>query len=118
MLTIRPSKDIHTIAVEVNGKVEKEDMMKLDKVIQEKFEDQGKFNVYAIVYDFDGAGLGAVAQELKIDVKRWSQYAKLAVLSEDKKIQAMTEASGLLPGVKTKHFALDEMEEAWSWIQS
>jgi hypothetical protein len=118
MLTLMPSRDVHTIAVEVNGKVTKEDMEKLDKVIQEKFKDQGKFNVYAMVYDFDGASFGAVAREVKIDVKRWSQYAKMAVLSEEKKLRAMTEASGLMPGIKTKHFSLNEMEEAWEWIQS
>ena len=65
MLTLVPSKDVHTIAVEVNGKVKKEDMEKLDKVIQEKFEGQGKFNVYAVVYDWDGVAFKAMAEEVK-----------------------------------------------------
>ncbi|PSL40280.1 SpoIIAA-like protein [Planomicrobium soli] len=118
MLTLVPSKDIRTIAVEVNGKVRKEDMEKLDKVIQEKFEEDGKFNVYAVVYDFDGAAFKAVAEEVKIDIKRWSQYGKLAVVSDNKGLKGLTEASGYLPGVKTKHFSLEEMEEAWGWIQA
>jgi hypothetical protein len=118
MLTLVPSKDVQTIAVEVNGKVKKEDMEKLDKVIQEKFEDHGKFNVYAVVYEWDGVSFKAVAEEVKIDIKRWSQYAKMAVISDNKMLKGLTEASGYLPGVKTKHFPLSEMEEAWGWIQS
>ncbi|MGI2328571.1 STAS/SEC14 domain-containing protein [Planococcus sp. YIM B11945] len=118
MLTLVPSKDFHTIAVEVNGNVEEEDMEKLDKAIQEKFEDKGTFNVYAMVYDFDGLSLQAAAKEVKIDVHRWSQYAKMAVLSDNKKLQGMTEASGLMPGIKTKHFNLNESEEAWEWLQA
>ncbi|WP_186725681.1 STAS/SEC14 domain-containing protein [Planomicrobium sp. CPCC 101110] len=118
MLTLVPSKDFHTIAVEVNGKVKKEDLEKLDKVIQEKFEEDGKFNVYAVVYDFDGAAFKAVAEEVKIDVKRWSQYGKMAVVSDNKWLKGLTEASGYLPGVKTEHFTLTEMEKAWEWIQA
>lgn len=118
MLTLVPSKDVHTIAVEVDGKVKKEDMEKLDKVIQEKFEEDGTFNVYAVVYDFDGATFKAVAEELKIDVKRWSQYAKLAVISDNSMIKGLTEASGYLPKVKTKHFPLTEMDSAWDWIKA
>ncbi|MDN7243083.1 STAS/SEC14 domain-containing protein [Planococcus sp. N028] len=118
MLTLVPSKDSSTIALEVNGKVKKEDMEKLDKVIQEKFKDHGKFNVYAVVHEFDGVTFKAMAEEVKIDIKRWNQYAKLAVISDNKSLKGLTEASGYLPKVKTKHFPLGEMEEAWEWIRS
>ncbi|TWT02504.1 STAS/SEC14 domain-containing protein [Planomicrobium sp. CPCC 101079] len=118
MLTLVPSKDTRTIAVEVNGKVKKEDMEKLDKVIQEKFAEDGEFNVYAVIYDFDGASFKAAAEEVKIDVKRWSQYAKMVVVSDSKGLKGLTDASGYLPSVKTKHFPLNEMEEAWEWIKA
>lgn len=117
MLTLVPSKDMDTIAVELEGKVIQEDLEKLDKVIEEKFSDKGKFNLYVIVYYYDGASLKAMAEEAKIDLNRWSQYEKMAVISEDKKLETVTEVSDHLPGIKTKHFSLNEMEDAWDWIK-
>lgn len=117
MLTLVPSKDMKTIAVEIEGHVTEDDLLKLDKVIQEKFSEKGEFNLYAILYHFEEASFKALVEELKIDVKRWSQYNKLAVISDDKAVEKMVEASDLLPAIKTKHFDNDQMEAAWEWIE-
>ncbi|MCM3612032.1 STAS/SEC14 domain-containing protein [Planococcus sp. MERTA32b] len=116
MLTLVPSKDMETIAVEIEGHVTEDDLTKLDKVIQEKFSEKGEFNLYAILYHFERASFKALLEEMKIDVKRWSQYNKLAVISDDKKIEKLVEASDYLPSIKTKHFDITQMEAAWEWI--
>lgn len=116
MLTLVPSKDMKTIAVEIEGHITKDELLKLDKVIQEKFSEKGEFNLYAILYHFEGASFKALVEELKIDVKRWSQYNKLAVISDDQKLEKFVEAGNLLPSIKTKHFGIDQMEAAWEWI--
>lgn len=116
MLTLVPSKDMETIAVEIEGHVTQDDLLKLDKVIQEKFSEKGEFNLYAILYHFEGASFKALLEELKIDVERWSQYNKLAVISDDEKLEKFVETSDLLPSIKTKHFDIDQMEAAWEWI--
>lgn len=116
MLTLVPSKDMKTIAVEIEGHVTKDELLKLDKVIQEKFSEKGEFNLYAILYHFEGASLKAMLEEMKIDIKRWSQYNKLAVISDDEKLEKMVEASDVLPSIKTKHFDINQMEAAWQWI--
>lgn len=116
MLTLVPSKDMKTIAVEIEGQVSKDELLKLDKVIQEKFAEKGEFNLYAILYHFEGASFKALVEELKIDAKRWEQYNKLAVISEDAKIEKFVEAGDVLPSIKTKHFDINQMEAAWEWI--
>lgn len=116
MLTLVPSKDMKTIAVEIEGHVTGDDLLKLDKVIQEKFSEKGEFNLYAILFHFEGASFKALLEELKIDVKRWSQYNKLAVISDDETLKKMVEASDQLPSIKTKSFDIDQMEAAWEWI--
>ena len=59
----------------------------------------------------------AIMEEAKIDMKRWSQYNKLAVVSEKKSLETMTNISDFLPGIKVEHFNMDEMEKAWNWIK-
>lgn len=118
MLVFTPSKDTDTIAMEFDGQATKEDLIKFDKVVEEKFGEKGNFNIYMVVYDFDGGTVKAMLEEMKIDVKRWSQYQKLAVVSDKSLLESMTELSGFLPGIKAKHFDMDEMETAWEWIKS
>ena len=48
MLSIVPSKDIETIAFEVEGRASKADIEKLDHVIRDKVSEKGHFNMYAI----------------------------------------------------------------------
>ncbi|WKA51245.1 STAS/SEC14 domain-containing protein [Planococcus liqunii] len=118
MLAFVPSKDTETIAMEFNGKATQEDLEKFDKVTQEKFGEKGGFNVYLVVHDFDGASAKAMFEEVKIDVNRWSQYNKLAVVSDKSLLGAIAEFAGYLPGVQAKHFDMDEMEAAWEWIKN
>ena len=118
MLVFIPSKDTDTIALEFDGKATQEDLKKFDKVAQEKYGEKGAFNVYLVVQDFDGASVKALLEELKIDVKRWSQYQKLAVVSDKSLLAAMAQFAGYLPGVQAKHFEMNEMEAAWEWIKN
>lgn len=118
MLSFIPSKDANTIAVEFDGEATKEDLDKVDLAIQDKFQDKEKFNMYAVMRDIDGATMKAMVKELEVDAKRWRQYDKLAVISEKNWLETMTDISDYLPGIKAKHFNVDEMDEAWRWIQS
>lgn len=117
MLSFIPSQDSQTIAFEVSGTVIKEDLKKLEQAIEEQFPGDRQFNAYAVMQQFEAPTLKALLEEAKIDRKRWSQYHKLAVISEKNWLEAMTNLSDVLPGIKAKHFHVNEMEQAWSWIQ-
>lgn len=117
MLSFIPSQDSQTIAFEVSGKVTKEDLQKLEQSIGEEFSEDQPFNAYAIMQEVEMPTAKALMEEAKIDMKRWSQYNKLAVVSEKNWLEKMTNISDFLPGIKAKHFSMDEMEQAWSWIK-
>ena len=117
MLSFFTSKDEQTLAIEVEGKVTKGDLEKFDNVVFDKFRNDEKFNVYAVINEIDAPTAGAMFEELAVDAKRWSQYNKLAVVSET---NWMDKASGVidkLPGVQAAHFPMDQMDQAWDWIK-
>ncbi|MGM0898418.1 MAG: STAS/SEC14 domain-containing protein [Bacillota bacterium] len=117
MLSFVTSKDEQTLAVEVEGKVTKEDLKKFDNVVFEKFRNDERFNVYAVIGDIDTPSAGAMFEELAVDAKRWSQYNKLAVVSEKDWLSTVSGAIDKLPGVEVKHFPIDQREQAWDWIK-
>ncbi|TWT04426.1 STAS/SEC14 domain-containing protein [Planococcus sp. CPCC 101016] len=118
MLSFIPSQDSQTLAFEISGTVTKEDLKKLEQAIEEQFSEDQQFNAYAIMQQPEMPTLKAIAEEAKIDMKRWSQYHKLAVVSEKNWLETMTNLSDFLPGIKAKHFKMNEMKQAWSWIKA
>ncbi|ANU09129.1 hypothetical protein A1A1_00485 [Planococcus antarcticus DSM 14505] len=117
MLSFIPSQDLQTIAFEVSGTVTKEDLRKLEQAIKEQFPGDQQFNAFAIMQQVEMPTIKALLEEAKIDSKHWSQYNKLAIISERNFLEKMTELSDLLPGIKAEHFHMEEMEQAWSWIK-
>lgn len=117
MLSFIPSQDSQTIAFEVNETVTKEDLLKLSQAIEEQFPGDQLFNAIAIIQLEKVPTVGALLEEAKIDIKHWSQYNKLAVISEMNFLETMTELGDFLPGIQSRHFYADEMELAWSWIK-
>lgn len=117
MLSFIPSQDSQTIAFEVNETVTKEDLIQLRQVIEEQFPEGQQFNALAVMQLKKMPAIEAVVEEVKIDLKHWSQYNKLAVVSEKNFLETMTELGDFLPGIESRHFYMDEMELAWSWIK-
>lgn len=117
MLSFVPSKDTETIAIEFEGAATKEDALKIDKIIQEKFADKGKFNIYAIINEAEGTPFSGIEESVQVNMDAWNQFHKFAVISSMQMMDHVAEMETLLPKLEIKHFQLDEMKEAWDWIQ-
>lgn len=117
MLSIVPSKDIETIAIEVEGRASKADIEKLDHVIRDKVSEKGRFNMYAIIYKVEDSTLFDAADSAVIDRHSWSQARKFAVISEKDWTAATSGWQGFADDLETRHFNLDEMNDAWEWMQ-
>ncbi|MCH4827673.1 MAG: STAS/SEC14 domain-containing protein [Planococcus sp. (in: firmicutes)] len=117
MLSIVPSKDVETIAIEFEGAVTHEDAMKIDKIIQDKYVDKGQFNIYAIISEEKGASFHGLEESIRLHKEAWNHFHKFAVISSSHGEEQLVEMKLLLPDIEVKYFKLDEMNEAWEWIQ-
>lgn len=117
MLSFVPSKDMETIAIEFEGTATREDALKIDKIIQEKFADKGKFNIYAIINEVEDSTFSGFGKSMQVNMDAWNQFHKFAVISSVPLADQLTEMESLLPKLEVRHFQLDEMNKAWEWIQ-
>lgn len=118
MLSFVQSKDENTVAFEFTGKPVKEDAEKLEKALEEKFGDKGKFNVYIIAHDVDAPTVSGMMERIKVQAKHMNQINKAALISEGEWVEAMESMHKLIPGIEAKHFPPDRMDEAWDWIRN
>lgn len=117
MLSFIRSQDSQTIAFKITETVTKEDLLQLKEAVEEQFPRDQQFNALAIVEQAKMPTAGALLEEAKIDIKHWGQYNKLAVISEKSFLETMTDLANFLPGIQARHFFMDEIELAWSWVK-
>jgi len=116
MIKILPSRHMHTVCVEVNGKLTAEDARNMDDHARELFGDEEKFNILAVFKALDGTTIQSLLEGMKVDMKRWDQMNKFAVVSRKDWVENVTKAGKVLPGITVEYFEMDEIEQAWEWL--
>ena len=49
-------------------------------------------------------------------MKRWNQFNKFAIISDQDLVGNLASLANYLPGLRVKYFKEDQVEEAWEWI--
>ena len=108
----------HVVGIHAVGEVTKEDMETvLMPRIDELVKRQGEIN-YLLVLETDVKNftLGAWWDDLKLGLKNFTKWNKIAVVSDQKGVEWFTNAfKYFIPG-KSKGFSLSELDEATKWI--
>lgn len=116
MLEILKSRDPSTVALSFEGKAAKEDAERLDEHVKVHFKENEKFNVLAFIKEIEGTSIPGMINGLKVDMKRWNQFNKFAVISENDLVGNIASLANYLPGLRVKYFSENQVEEAWEWI--
>lgn len=106
------------VGIHATGEVTKEDY---DKVLIPRIDDlakkQGKIK-YLLVLETDVSNFSAAAwwDDLKIGLKHFTEWNKIAVVTDQKGVEWFTDVfKYFIPG-KSKGFPLNELDEAVRWI--
>lgn len=100
------------------GKITKDDYDAVLMPALDKFADRtGKIN-YLFVLDTDVSNISAGAwyDDIKAGLKHLSQWHKMAIVTDQKGVNSVTDAVGhLLPG-EVKSFTIGELDAAKKWV--
>jgi len=118
MIQILPSRNANIVHVEVNGKLTKEDAEKVDEHVENLYGDKGEFNILAVFKELDGTTFQSLLKGMKVDMKRWNQMNKFAVVSQKDWVKNTSKTGKILPGITIDYFEMVEVEQAWNWVES
>jgi hypothetical protein len=108
----------HVVGVHAIGEVTKDD---LEKVLLPRIDElaarQGEIN-YLLVLETDVQNwtAGAWWNDIKLGLKNFTKWNKIAVVSDQKGVQWFTDAFRLFVPGKSKGFSLAQLEEAIKWV--
>jgi hypothetical protein len=108
----------HVVGIHAVGEVTKED---IETVLIPRIDDlvkrQGEIN-YLLVLETDVKNftVGAWWDDLKLGLKNFTKWNKIAIVSDQKGVEWFSDAFRFFIPGKSKGFSLDQLDEAVKWI--
>jgi hypothetical protein len=100
----------------IHGKIDKADLAEFAPRAEACIEERGKVDLLIDVSDFEGYTPAGLWNDLKFDVRRYSDVSRLALVAEDRDKQWMATLSKPFTAADVKFYPRDEIEAARRWI--
>lgn len=110
--------DENLVALYMGGTLTKADYKAIVPTLNQKVAHYGKLNVYLEYQGVDDVTLKALWEELKQDVKHFTDFNRAAVVSADNALVKAGAAIGsAISPTEIKHFTPNEKQQALQWAR-
>ena len=119
MIHIVPMPMVNVIGLRFSGTMQKADIDKAAKAIEENLALHAKVNIYAEIASFEGISLEALVADIKFAFPHLRDFEKQAVVSDKHWIENLVAIGHkLFPSTEVRHFTFDQKDEALRWVLS
>ncbi|MET1414910.1 STAS/SEC14 domain-containing protein [Roseibium sp. HPY-6] len=121
MYTILPRSNGPVLGVEITGKIDIEQEKELIAVAEDLIEEHDRISVLAVLGDHVSLSVEAATTDVKWALTHMAHLQKVAIVADSKLIAAFVAVDATFAkfaGIQEMHFATDEIETAWHWIES
>lgn len=105
------------LEVQTTGKLTHEDYQRFASTFEAMFKLHGKLNVLFEMVDFHGWDAAAMWDELKFDLKHFSDIQRLALVGDKKWEKGMGLFCRPFTAAKIRYFDAAELTQARAWVQ-
>lgn len=106
-------------ALTISGALTKEHYDAIIPLLEQKIARWGKINMYLDVRSFSYITATALWQDIKLDVKHWGNFNRVAITSDDSNLlKAAAALATLVSPAEVRHFPLEQKREAIHWALS
>lgn len=107
----------NTLEVQVSGKLRHEDYQRFVPLIEEAIKEYGKVRLLVEMTDFHGWKGAALWDDLKFDVKHFTDIERLALVGEKSWEKAMSVFCRPFTTATIRYFDRSELNEAREWLK-
>ena len=115
-ITLEPKNGGKVLEVHVRGRLAAEDYRKFVPEFERLLAARGKISVLLHMKDFHGWKPGALWEDIKFDVKHFSDIERIAMVGEKKWQKAMSQFCRPFTTAKVRYFDATAMDEAQGWL--
>lgn len=106
------------LIISVNGKLTREDYKSFVPKVEELILKFGKIRVVFEMRDFHGWDAGALWEDIKFDVRHFSDIESSAMVGDKKWEKTMSVFCKPFTKARIKYFDLTEIYKAYEWIRA
>lgn len=106
------------IEVTASGKLTKEDYQRFVPEVERMVKQHGRIRVLFKMQDFHGWTASALWQDIKFDLKHFSDIERLALVGEAQWEKGMATFCKPFTTAQIRYFDHDQTEDARKWIES
>lgn len=108
----------NTIEVKASGKLTKEDYQRFVPEVERLVKQHGKIRVLFEMHDFHGWTAGALWQDIKFDLKHFSDIERLALVGEAQWEKGMATFCKPFTTAEIRYFDHEQAAEARKWVEA
>ncbi|MGK7952047.1 MAG: STAS/SEC14 domain-containing protein [Xenococcaceae cyanobacterium] len=114
-----PHKPDKIVGLNIDGKIEAQDIDLVVKSIEQKLKLGGKLRIYAEVNNWSGMSLEAFIKDLKFSLQHLQDFEKEAIVSDRRWLESLAALGNtLFSSIEVKHFTFADKDKALEWIGS
>jgi len=118
MIEVEKKNEGKVIEVKATGKLSKEHYEQFVPEFERLVQKCGKIRVLFEMHDFHGWTAGALWQDIKFDLKHFSDIERLALVGDKKWEEGMATFCKPFTKAKIRYFDQAEADEARQWLES
>jgi hypothetical protein len=104
--------------IKVSGKISKEDYQKFVPEAEQLIDKFGKIRILFEMQDFHGWQAGALWEDVKFDIKHFSDIERLAFVGDKAWEKGMSVFCRPFTTAKIRFFETEQRQEAIEWLES
>lgn len=114
-----PHKPDRIIGVNIEGRIEAEDIDRVTKSIEKRLKQGEKLRIYVEINNWTGMSLEAFIKDLKFSLQHFQDFEKEAIVSDRRWLENLAAVGNtLFSSVEVKHFTFADKDKAVEWIGS
>jgi hypothetical protein len=117
-ITLKGQQDGNVLEVEVSGKLAHADYQQFGPEFERRVQKHGKIRVLFQMTDFHGWEAGALWDDIKFDLKHFSDIERLAMVGDTKWEKGMAAFCRPFTSAKIRYFEAAALAEARTWLES
>ncbi len=110
--------DGKVLDVQVNGTLVKDDYRQLAPEVDRLIKQHGKIRVLLEMGDFHGWSAGALWEDIKFDLKHFSDIGRVAMVGEKKWQKGMSRFCRPFTTATIRYFDRNKLQEAREWAEA
>lgn len=111
-------KDENTVELDMQGEITADDYKKITPQLKKYFEEKGKMKFLIVVDRVKSFSLGAVFQDIKLDLMNLKNIGATAIVGDRKSQEVLTSMIDKVFPEKVEFFENSDLKGANEWLQN